>query len=83
MKFADKFDDAVHMDEFNVEGDWIVFSAEKATECWHCLWPTNFYSISFCYAALCSEECLTAKWNEYWEALRRAPWTPPDEDALF
>lgn len=79
MKFIDRFDDSLHMEDFNVGGDVVIFSAEKTAECWHCNWPTGFWSVSFS-APICSEECLSAKWDEYWDALQRAPWSPSDGD---
>jgi hypothetical protein len=79
MKFASKFDDATETSQFNVEGDAIIYTPSMMQECLRCKWPTSFMSVSFA-GYVCSEECLSAEWGDYWEACLRAPASDPGDD---
>jgi len=58
-----KFDDG--QDRIEFLGTELV-NAQKAGACWHCGASTVWMDIHF-MAYLCSEECVIAKWGEYFE----------------
>lgn len=68
-----KFDisriDATYTDRIIVGGSELIH-AHGASTCWHCGKTTEWVEINF-EAYLCSDECLSAKIDEYLEATRQ------------
>lgn len=50
--------------------DFEVVKLEAKNPCWHCGRPTQWVELNF-EAHLCSEECVDAKWKEYFEACNK------------
>jgi hypothetical protein len=68
-----KFDfsriDATYTDRIIIGGSELIQS-HTIYGCWHCGEPTEWVEINFS-AHLCSDECLSAKIDEYLEATRQ------------
>lgn len=63
MKFNKKYPTAKHNDEFNCDGDCVVYFDSKG-KCFRCNKVTHFASLSF-ETWFCSEECLNVTWEDY------------------
>jgi hypothetical protein len=70
MKFSNLYPDAKHFDQFDFEGDTIVFDEEHEKLCAVCENLTRWYSISF-GAWFCSEKCNRKMWSDYFDALQK------------
>jgi hypothetical protein len=70
MIFDEEYKDAEVHTVLRIDGDEVEKGARMSL-CWNCNRATYWYSIGFMIAPICSKECLTQKWNEYAEAMRK------------